>query len=144
MQPTLTVRDAFSNAITINELNPNGQATMANSQSVVLASDQTPLPVSSAPTTYSITQTVVTITATSQQLIAANSSRKYLSWMVIGTADVTITPGSAAAVVGAGQIFQSAGANRQGSSQEFPGAPTNAFQAIAALTGSTVVVWEGV
>jgi hypothetical protein len=93
---------------------------------------------------YAITQTIVAVTATSTQLIAANANRKYLSWMVIGTADVTVTPGASAAVVGAGMMYQSSGANKQGASEEFPhGTPTNAFQCIAAATGSSIVVWEG-
>jgi hypothetical protein len=94
---------------------------------------------------YAITQTSVTVSTTSAQLIAANANRKYLSWMVIGTADVTIVPGATAAVAGAGLVYQASGAGKQGASEEFPnGAPSNAFQVIAAATGSTVIVWEGV
>lgn len=92
-----------------------------------------------------LTQTSVVVTATSAQLIAANLSRKYLAWMVVGTADVTITPGATTAVAGAGRIYQSAGAGKQGAVEEFPAAtPTNAFQIVAAATGSTVYIWEGV
>jgi hypothetical protein len=100
-------------------------------------------PVSLALESYALTQTVVTVTTSSQTLIAANASRKYLSWMVIGTADVTISPATPV-VNGTGQMYQSNGATKQGASEEFPhGAPTNAFYVIAAATGSTVVVWEG-
>lgn len=93
---------------------------------------------------YSITQTVVAVTGVDQVLIAANAARKYLAWMVVGTADVTITAGAAAAVNGIGFVFQSNGAGKQGGSEEFPhGAPTNAFHVIAAGAGSSVYVWEG-
>lgn len=44
-QPTLSVLDAVGATKTINTTNPNGQATAANSQPVVLASDQTAVPV---------------------------------------------------------------------------------------------------
>jgi hypothetical protein len=101
------------------------------------------IPVSA--TGYSITQTVVTVTATSAQLVAANLSRKFLAWMVIGIADATVAAGTSAAVVGNGVIYQSSGALKQGASEEFPnGAPTNAFQVIAATVGSVIIVWEGV
>jgi len=125
---------------------PNGSnipqaVTSSNPLPVTVANA---VPVTQSGESYVITQTAVAITGTSGQLIAANSTRKYLGWMVIGTADVTCTPGSSAAVVGVGYVYQSAGANKQGSSQEFPhGAPTSAFQCIAAGAGSTVYVWEG-
>jgi hypothetical protein len=119
-----------------------GRSTGATSLSVVPSTDIN-FPVSAAG--YSITQTSVTVTATSAQLAPANLARKFLAWMVIGTADVTIAAGTPAAVFGAGIIYQASGANKQGASEEFPnGAPTNAFQVIAAATGSVVIVWEGV
>jgi hypothetical protein len=93
---------------------------------------------------YAITQTVVAVTGTSATLIAANASRKFLAWMVVGTQDVTVAAGTAAAVMGVGQVYQSGGANKQGASEEFPqGVPTNAFTCIAAGAGSSMVVWEG-
>lgn len=119
-----------------------GGKTGATSLSIVPSTD-TNFPVSAAG--YSITQTSVTVTATSAQLAPANLARKFLAWMVIGTADVTVAAGTSAAVFGAGIIYQASGANKQGASEEFPnGAPTNAFQVIAAATGSVVIVWEGV
>jgi hypothetical protein len=91
-----------------------------------------------------ITQTTLAVTASSQTLIAANAARKYLAWMVIGTADVTVSPASPA-VVSVGKVYQAAGAGLQGASEDFNGlAPTGAFYAIASATGSTVIVWEGV
>lgn len=219
---TITVKDATGNNQTINTINPNGLTTAANSQPVVIASDQAAVPVSVAslplpagsataalqttansslatiatntgtsataalqttgntslatiasklpsavgqktgaaslsvvPSSdtnfpvsasgYSLTSTAITVTTTSAQLIAANSARKYLSWMVIGTSDVTVSPGATAAVAGAGIVYQSSGAGKQGASQEFPnGAPTNAFQVIGAAAGSIMYVWEGV
>lgn len=91
-----------------------------------------------------ISQTSLAVTASSQTLIAANANRKYLQFMVIGTQDVTISPASPA-VFGAGLIYSNGGSNAQGASEDFQGrAPTNAFYAIAAGTGSTIYVWEGV
>jgi hypothetical protein len=44
--PTLTVKDAFAVNQVVNTINNNGQGTMANSSPVVLASDQSAVPVS--------------------------------------------------------------------------------------------------
>ena len=100
--------------------------------------------VSIHPAGLTITQTTLAVTASSQTLIAANTNRRYLAWMIIGTADVTISPASPV-VVATGLIYQAAGAGKQGASQEWiSNAPQNAFYAIAAATGSTVVIWEGV
>lgn len=99
---------------------------------------------SASSTPYAVTQTSVTVGTASTQLIAANPNRKYLAWMVIGTADVTVVPGAGPAVAGAGLVYQASGAGKQGASEEFPsGAPSNAFQCVAAAAGSTVIVWEG-
>lgn len=44
--PQITVKDANNVNQTINTINNNGQTTMANSQPVVLASDQSSIPIS--------------------------------------------------------------------------------------------------
>lgn len=44
-QPTMLVKDASGFGTQIYTINPNGQATMANSQPVVLSSDQSALPI---------------------------------------------------------------------------------------------------
>lgn len=76
-----------------------GQATAANSLPVVLASDQSALSVSAAAQTGSWTDRSGSITAggTSQQLMAANGSRK--AWWVqnISTEDMWIGIGVTAA-----------------------------------------------
>lgn len=92
-----------------------------------------------------LTQTIVNVTATSGALIAANASRKALRWMNVGGSDVTVVPGSSAAVAGNGMIYQGQGVGLQGSSESFDAVvPTNAFQCIcAAGKTSTLVVWEG-
>lgn len=96
------------------------------------------------PAGLAITQTTLAVTASSQTLIAANTNRRYLAWMIVGTQDVTISPASPV-VAAAGMVYQAAGASLQGASQEWSSnAPQNAFYAIAASTGSTVIVWEGV
>lgn len=93
---------------------------------------------------FTITQTTFAVTTAAQQFIAANPGRKYLQWMVIGAADVTIAPGASGVTVGAGLIYQAGGAGKQGASEEFQvNAPTNAFQCIAGAAGSTLIVWEG-
>lgn len=93
---------------------------------------------------YTITQTVVSITAGGLQIIAANANRKYLEWMVVGTQDVTVAPGAAAPSVGMGMVYTGVGAGKQGAGELFAqGVPTNAFSAIAAAAGSSLVIWEG-
>jgi len=92
-----------------------------------------------------LTQTTVSVSAASSQLIASNSSRKTLRWMVVGANDVTIVPGASSAVFGTGFIYQAQAANKQGSSETFASVvPTNAFQVVC-NTGlsSTIIVWEG-
>lgn len=91
-----------------------------------------------------LTKTQLVVTATSQTLIAANPNRKYLQFMVIGTQDVAVSPTSPA-VFGADITYGSGGTSQQGASEDFQGkAPVNAFYAVAAATGSTVYIWEGV
>lgn len=114
------------------------------SGSLTGVSSSNPLPVTQATTTYTITQTIVSVSTTSVQLIAANASRKYLGWQVNGTGTLTCAPGSSAAVAGAGFMFTGAGTGLQGSAQEFPhGAPTSQFQCIASSGTISVNVWEG-
>lgn len=98
------------------------------------------------PTSYQmvITETIVSVTSTSAQLVAANSSRKFLAWMVIGANDVGITKTNPA-VFASAMIFPSNGVSKQGGSQTFDSkVPTGAFYAIC-NTGlsSSVIVWEG-
>lgn len=119
-----------------------GSTTSSASLPIVIASDQAAIPIKD---NFAITETAVTVTATSALLIGANTSRRYLAWMVVGTATVTIVPGAGPAVAGVGFPYAGGGANQQGAAQEWPhGAPTNAFQCIAPATGSIVYVWEGV
>src|ERR1700741_1683171 len=88
--------------------------------------------VSIHPAGLTIIQTTLAVTASSQTLIAANTNRRYLAWMVVGTQDVTVSPASPV-VVSTGLIYQASGAGKQGASQEWvSNAPQNAFYAIAA------------
>lgn len=95
--------------------------------------------------TGAITQTVVTLApGTSAQLLAANASRKWARWMVVGTGPMTVAPGATPAVVGAGMAYDpAAGVGRQGGSESLsdPVSATGAFQAIS-TAGTVVVVWE--
>lgn len=97
------------------------------------------------PAALTVTQTAVTLAAgTSAQLIGPNNARKSLRWMVTGSSPMTVSPGLAAAVVGAGMNYNGgSGAGQQGGSEAFDVAvPTGAFQAISA-GGTTVMIWEG-
>ena len=94
--------------------------------------------------TYAITQSAVPMTGSSVSLVTVNAARRYLAWMVIGTADVTCVAGAGPAVTAIGFVYQASGAGKQGASQEFPhGSPTVAFQCIGAA-GSIIYVWEGI
>ncbi len=100
---------------------------------------------STASPAFVITQTAVTITTTSGQLIAANTTRKFLAWMNTGANDVTCVPGNTTAVAGTGFIYQAgSGAGKQGATQTYTGTvPTNAFQCITGSSTSVVIVFEG-
>lgn len=93
-----------------------------------------------------IVQTEISVTSTSAYLVAENTFRKSLKWMVVGTNQVTCAPGPAPVVYGHGMMYGPGGTGpTQGASEDFPNAvPTNAFQVIC-NTGlaSTVIVWEG-
>jgi hypothetical protein len=107
-------------------------------------SQSTPLPVADAPY-ENIVQTIVTLTAnTSAALIAANTVRKSLRWMVLTSGYMTVAPGTGAVTVGNGMNYSgSGGVGQQGGSEVFSSdVPTSAFSAISAA-GVTVAVWEG-
>lgn len=96
--------------------------------------------------TVTWTQTVVTLTAaTSQTLIAANTARKALRWMVTGANPMTVAPGAVTVTAGAGMNYSpGSGTGFQGGSDSFPGeVSTQAFSAIS-TSGTTVVIWEGI
>lgn len=112
-----------------------------------------PVPVSGTVTTspaITATQTTNTITpvavgATSVTLIAANSSRKSLSFMNIGGSACTVTTVNPA-VSGSGTVYASGGAfpSQGGSSQYDSKVPTNAYFAICpAGLSTTFSVEEG-
>lgn len=97
---------------------------------------------------YTITQYSITLPpGVPVNIVSANASRKYLSFMVVGANDVTVAPGlisGTPVVSGIGLIYQAQAAGKQGGSQEFPnGAPTNSFQAISSL-GSQIIIWDGI
>lgn len=95
--------------------------------------------------TVSWTQSLVTLSGgTSATLIAANSSRKKLRWMVTGTNPMTVAPGLVTVTAGAGMNYNGAATTGyQGGADSFDGdASTQAFSAISA-NGTTVTVWEG-
>ncbi len=118
---------------------------LANGQTSILQADQFGnLSVREITDNFALTQTAVAVGTTATPILAANPTRKYLAWMVVGPANVTCAPGAGGVAVGSGFVFTASGSNAQGAAQEFPhGAPTSAFQCIAAAAGSTVIVWEG-
>jgi hypothetical protein len=98
---------------------------------------------SSTQTTNTIS--VVSVTATSGVLIAANSGRKSLSFMNIGANSCTITTANPA-VSGQGYVLSSGGPlPSQGGSQQYDSkVPTNAYYAICpANQATTIAVEEG-
>lgn len=92
------------------------------------------------------TQTTVTLSAAaSGLLLAANTSRLALRWMVTGTNPMTVVPGAGPAVAGVGMNYSGAsGVGQQGGADSFAAneISTQAFQAIS-TAGTTVTVWEG-
>lgn len=105
-----------------------------------------PLPVGLSAGSVVITQTIVTLTAaTSRALIAANTSRKYLCWMNVGTAPFTVAPGAVTVTAGQGFNYDpGSSASNQGGAfcQENSSVSQQAFSAIS-TAGTTVAVWEG-
>lgn len=75
-----------------------GQKTMAASLPVVIASDQSTLAVSNNGTDGAFTDgsTTITLGGTSQQIFAANATRKYLIIQNISDTDMNVNFGSAA------------------------------------------------
>jgi hypothetical protein len=91
------------------------------------------------------TQTSVTLPAGSNEvLIGANSNRRALRWMNVGTNPMTVVPGAGPAIAGAGMNYTGAvEGGYQGGSDSFVGdVSAQAFAAIS-TAGTTVVVWEG-
>lgn len=84
-----------------------GQKTMAESMPVVIASDQSP--VYTKPVNGTLTDFSGTATSTSTQILAANSTRKFILIQNIGNQSIWINFGGAA-TVGSGSIEISGGA----------------------------------
>lgn len=108
-----------------------GQALAAASQPVVIASDQSALPVAVAPAAYVDRSGTITAGGTAQQLMPANSARRGFFLQNNSTADLWINPNAAAVAsqpslkVPAGALYES----------PFGGAPAGAISIIGATTG---------
>ena len=92
------------------------------------------------------TQSIVSLTgATTVSLVAANTSRKALRWMNIGTNPMTVVPGAVTVTVNFGMNYDgSAGVGRQGGSDSFAGdLSRQAFSAFS-TAGTSASIWEGV
>jgi hypothetical protein len=87
-QPTLTVKDAFSANILINTINPNGQATAANSGPVVIASDQSKIPVTLQNASAVAIGSLGTGTGVEGLLVAAGATEFFFSTANSSTAQL--------------------------------------------------------
>ena len=92
------------------------------------------------PVSFSIRQTVVSVTTSSTVLIAANPNRKYLALMNNGAGAVTLSFDTNAAVAGSGWTLAASGG---GITWEATGVPIQAINGITASGTSSVVVLEG-
>jgi len=97
-------------------------------------------------TGITITQTYVTLAAaTSATMIAANTARKYICWMNVGTAPMTVVPGVVTVTAGTGMNYDpgSSAINQGGSfCQDGVSVSKQAFSAIS-TAGTKVTIWEG-
>lgn len=122
-----------------------GGATAANQSTAngSLASLDAKTP---ALTSGTLTQTCTPLPAgTSTKFLDVNPVRRSLRWQNVGTGAMTVAPGTAAVVVGAGLNYEPPGATGgQGGGTSFDGAPTpaGAFSAVS-TAGTTVCAWEG-
>jgi len=83
-----------------SKLNTLGQKTMANSMPVVVASDQSSIPVTITPPSGALTDGSGSLAAgsVSQQIFAANANRKYLTVQNISAIDLYVNIGAAATI----------------------------------------------
>jgi len=126
-----------------------GQATMANSLPVTMASDQSAIPV--AGTVASLNRatagspTVVAIGTGSTSILGANAARKGLDLQNIGANPITIDPSGGTVVAGTGIVLNPQPAlNQAGGSRSFDGAlvPTGAITGITLVASTNLVVIE--
>ena len=98
------------------------------------------------PISFSMRQTVVSVTTSSTVLVATNPNRKYLALMNIGTADVTMSFDGTAAVAGSGWVLaaaNAAGSAGGGITWEASGVPIQSVNGIVATGTSNIAVLEG-
>lgn len=92
------------------------------------------------------TTTVVTVTSTNSQVLAANVTRRSLLLENVGVAAITCVTGTTAAVAGQGIVLEpnASGAGHQGGALLLNG-PTarDAVQCIVSSTSSTLTILEG-
>ena len=93
------------NAI-LKRFKDNGDGTYSELVSaIIMGTDEFPVPtgrsndpITTINTAQTLTQTVQALAANTVFTLAANASRKHLSWMVTGVNDVTVAPGSSVTV----------------------------------------------
>lgn len=92
------------------------------------------------------TQSIVSLTgATTVSLVAANTSRKALRLMNIGTNPMTVAPGAVTVTVNLGMNYNgNSGSGTQGGSDSFAGELSRQAFSAFSTTGTSVVLWEGI
>lgn len=112
--PTIVVKDGNGASQTINTTPNGGQTTGANSLPVIVASDQSAIPVTpSQPIGGTYTdRSIASMSGSSQQLMAANASRKILIIQNIAAANIGVNlTGGTAAIGTAGTVTIVPGGN---------------------------------
>lgn len=126
-------------------INTQGQKTMAGSTPVVIASDQTTIPVSENKTSStSSTPAQTSVGTTSAQILAANASRKRVMIQNTGTTVIKLNLGTATVTQTAYHVaLQSCSSADAGDGGSYIDEMwTGAIQAISSAAGGTVVITE--
>ena len=130
--PTITVTPG--SGATINALPPSGQATMANSLPVVIASDQAALTTASSPGSANWPTTQVSVGASATSILSSRAGR--LAVVITNTGTTAVYLGGASVTTANGALL----AGVAGASKTIPF--TGAVFGIAASGSQTVTVEE--
>lgn len=118
-----------------------GQGTMAQSLRVVLASDHSDVPTRAAMGSLTNRSSTITAGGTSQELMAANASRKYFLFVNVSDIDMWIRPGAVAAAASQPSILVRANGGSHCMEASF--VSTEAWQVFGATTGKGYASYEG-
>lgn len=145
--PSITAKDgAGANLVLGSTTDASGNVVLLHAPMVAGAAiaATNPLPMVARPH-GSVTQTVITVTAaTSVQLVAANSARRYLALAVIGTSPANLGFAGSAAANSGWPLDGASETGRQGGGIVWEGStvPSGAVHAYSTV-GTTIVVLEG-